>query len=290
MRIVVGIATKGRPNTLRDTLADLTCQTREPDRIVVAYGAPEDIGDASSRFPDVQFLLGPPDLTAQRNRILNTVIQDDIILFIDDDFYLRATYIEIMENVFTANPLVIGTTGTVLADGINGPGLTYSDAKAVLDKAPLYKSPEQLFPVFNSYGCNMAFRLAPIRNNELRFDERLPLYGWFEDVEFSRQVAQYGEIVRVRGAFGVHLGTKSGRQSGVRLGYSQVANPIYLAKKGTFRWGDASIRIAKRCLANLVRSIHPELYVDRRGRLRGNLLAFWEIVTGALSPMRILQL
>jgi GT2 family glycosyltransferase len=204
MRIAVGIATKGRPDILRDTLADLTCQTREPNQIVVAYAAPEDIEDAFSRFPGVLFLQAPLGLTTQRNCILDATIQDDIILFLDDDFYLEATYIEMLEKVFMCNPLVIGATGTVLADGINGPGMIFSDAKAVLDKVSPYAKPVDLLPVFNGYGCNMAFRLAPIRNNGLRFDERLPLYGWFEDVEFSRQVAKHGEIVRVSSAFVVH--------------------------------------------------------------------------------------
>lgn len=289
-RLIVGIATKGRPGILINTIADLAAQRRSPDRIIVAHTCPEDIGDAPLLFPHVEFLRGTPGLTIQRNLILDAVEEEDFLLFIDDDFYLSTDYLEITERVFSENPSVVVTTGNVLADGINSAGLRYAEAKSILAKAPRVASKTDLAPVFNGYGCNMAFRLAPIREHGLRFDETLPLYGWFEDVEFSRQVAVYGSVVRISGAFGVHLGAKVGRQSGLRLGYSQVANPIYLAKKGTFSRMNAAVRIGRRCLANLLRSVAPEEYVDRRGRLRGNLLAFRELMAGTLSPKRILSL
>ena len=44
--------------------------------------------------------------------------------------------------------------------------------------------------------------------------------------------ADNGKVVKIDAAFGVHLGTKLGRNSGLRLGYSQIANPLYLARKG----------------------------------------------------------
>jgi glycosyltransferase involved in cell wall biosynthesis len=286
----VGIATKGRPAILAKTIADLATQLRPPDRIIVAYTCPEDIAHAPFTFPYVSFLKGQLGLTAQRNLILEAVQTNDFVLFIDDDFYLAPDYLHITEEVFLHNIDVVLTTGTVLADGINNSGLSYSDAQTILTAAPQVESKTQLTPVFNGYGCNMAFRLDPIKKHRLRFDENLPLYGWFEDVEFSRQVAAYGSVVRIPGAFGVHLGVKAGRQSGIRLGYSQVANPIYLAGKGTFPWVEAAFRIGRRCLMNLIRSFAPEKHVDRRGRLRGNLLAFRELLNGNISPKRILNL
>jgi hypothetical protein len=46
----------------------------------------------------------------------------------------------------------------------------------------------------------------------------------------------------------------------------------------------------RNCLANLGKSLRPEPWVDRRGRLRGNLLALRDLATGRLSPERILEL
>ena len=80
----------------------------------------------------------------------------------------------------------------------------------------------------------MSVRLDLARRHRLTFDEQLPLYGWLEDVDFSRRVAGYGRVVKVSAARGVHLGVKAARQRGVQLGYSQVANPVYLMRKGTY--------------------------------------------------------
>jgi GT2 family glycosyltransferase len=70
-----------------------------------------------------------------------------------------------------------------------------------------------------------------MRPNDVMFDERLPLYGWQEDVDLSRRLAAFGTVVKVPAARGVHLSVKLGRNSGVRLGYSQIANPLYLSFK-----------------------------------------------------------
>jgi hypothetical protein len=44
---------------------------------------------------------------------------------------------------------------------------------------------------------------------ELRFDERLVLYGWQEDSDFTCQLRSRGRVVGVNAIRGVHLGLKS---------------------------------------------------------------------------------
>ena len=68
-------------------------------------------------------------------------------------------------------------------------------------------------------------------------------------------------------------GIKAGRVSGKRFGYSQVVNPVYLIRKGTIPRASRCRLMARNLAANLVRSLRPEPYIDRRGRLRGNVLA-----------------
>jgi hypothetical protein len=147
-----------------------------------------------------------------------------------------------------------------------------------------------LEPVPGLYGCNMAFRIQYVRANQLRFDENLPLYGWQEDIDFSLQMAPFGRLVKSDRLMGVHLGVKAGRTSGVRLGYSQIANPVYLSKKGTMSWQHARKLISRNIAANLARSLYPEPWIDRHGRLKGNLLALMDLLRGKASPARILQL
>ena len=106
----------------------------------------------------------------------------------------------------------------------------------------------------------------------------LPLYGWLEDVDFSRQLAPFGKIIRNEGMIGVHLGSKGGRGSGVRTGYSQIANPLYLWRKGTLRLDRALIQMCRNILANYAKLMRPEPWVDRRGRALGNALGFRDLV------------
>lgn len=290
MRLVVGIATRGRAAILIETLHDLSRQNRLPDKIIVSYAENSDIDDAPNRFSEVTFLRAPLGLTRQRNAILDNCTGCDLLLFIDDDFYLEAGYLKVMERLFVENPAIVAATGKVLADGIQGPGLTVEEAKALLVGLRSVERKQKLKKAFNTYGCNMSLRLETVRRHGLRFDELLPLYGWYEDVDFSRQLAPYGSIVKVSTARGVHLGAKGGRTSGLRLGYSQIANPIYLARKGSVSWLFALASMFSRVAKNLVKSLAPEAYVDRRGRLLGNALACRELFEGKLCPSKIMSL
>ncbi len=297
LRIAAGIATSGRPAILAETLADLERQTVKPDQIFVLYSKEEDIGHlAQNGAPGVCFLQVSGGLCEKRNRILEDAGPDasrnrcgaDLIFFLDDDFLCHPDYLRVTEEAFRRDPGIVAATGMVLADGAVGPGLTMDEAKSVLRGV---RGPEpwdaSQDAAFNTYGCNMTFRLQTVLERDVRFDEDLPAYGWYEDIDFSRRLARFGSMVRLRGALGVHLGAKVGRVSGRRLGYSQVANPLYLARKGSYPWSNALRSIARNFFANLVRSFAPERYVDRRGRLRGNLLAFADAARRRVHPSRI---
>ncbi|MBB3898051.1 glycosyltransferase family 2 protein [Roseococcus suduntuyensis] len=291
MKIAIGIATRGRPAILGEVLAELDHQTRAPDRVLVCHVTPEDVGDLPTRFPGVEFLAqNPGGLPRQRNRILDAVPDCDLLLYLDDDFLPAPEWLAVLEGVMAANPGCAVATGTVIADGAKGPGLTVAEGRAILAADTPPDDALAVQPHFNGYGCNMAVRLAPMREHGLRFDERLPLYAWYEDIDLTRRLLPHGTILRLSGARGVHLGAKSGRVPGVRLGYSQVVNPIYLARKGSFPWNHAIPSAARHCLINLLRSARPEPEVDRWGRFRGNMRGVWDLLRGRAAPERILEL
>jgi glycosyltransferase involved in cell wall biosynthesis len=238
-----------------------------------------------------------PGLTPQRNAILDRCGDVDVVVFFDDDFLPHAGYLEEIERAFAANPDVAMITGRVVADGIIGPGLSPESARCILDgpeigRAGTARRPRSatLVEVYNGYGCNMAVRVSALEAGRLRFDESLPLYGWLEDVDFSRRLARRGRIAMCPLALGVHLGAKSARLSGVRLGYSQVANPLYLARKGTMATHRALHQILRNVAMNAARSLRPEPYIDRRGRLWGNLLGAADLLMNRLAPTRVLRL
>ena len=204
-------------------------------------------------------------------------------------FFPRSTYLQAIEDLFRREPDVVMATGTVIADGILGPGLSPEEASRHLDEVGP-KPTEHLEDVYNGYGCNMAVRMSAVRSLNLKFDEALPLYGWLEDVDFSRRLASAGRIVRSNLLRGVHLGNKSGRSSGVRLGYSQIVNPLYMVRKGTLERGRAYKQIGRNIVANALKTLRPEPWIDRKGRLIGNLRGAVDAMRGQLDPRQILKL
>ncbi len=270
---------------LAETVFELRRQTRPADRLLVCGAAMEDVAGVD---PSV-VILAPRGLSVQRNTVLAAATDCDVVAFFDDDFLPAPGWLAAIEAAFAARPDIVAATGHVVADGIKGPGLSAADGRTLL-RGDDGSVGEGLSAVYNAYGCNMALRMAPLVAHGLRFDEALPLYAWYEDIDMCRRLARHGCIVRVPGARGVHLGVKLGRTSGVRLGYSQMVNPVYLARKGSFGWGRAVRSMARNLAANLGRWAVPEPWVDRRGRLRGNLLALADLCRGRVDPGRILGL
>jgi GT2 family glycosyltransferase len=290
MNIAIGIATSGRPAILAEVLVELDRQTRPPQSIIVCHARESDVTGLPMRFPGVRFITAQAGLPRQRNAILDAATTADAILFIDDDFLAGPDWLAVLEAVLQAHPDCVVATGTVIADGAKGPGIGVEDARKILAADTPPADPLAVAPHFNGYGCNMAFRLAPVRAHGLRFDEALPAYAWYEDIDFSRRLLPYGTILRLAGARGVHLGAKIGRQPGRRLGYSQVVNSVYLARKGSYPWDHALRSIGRHLLANCVKSLRPEPEVDRWGRFQGNLRGLWHVLTGQAHPGRINEL
>jgi GT2 family glycosyltransferase len=292
MKIAVAFATSNRRDILTRTILSISKQTRLPDEIFISPAKPEDVdvdGIAGSAV-GVTVLAGPLGLPAQRNTVLSAAEDADLVVFFDDDFIPSSDFLERTEMLFEKIPSVVVATGTVIADGILGPGLSFSEGEDLVATARPAITHE-IVDVHNAYGCNMIIRMAPVREHQVRFDENLPLYGWWEDVDFSRQMTRYGRVVRSSAMKGVHLGFKrSGRTPGRSLGYSQVANRIYLVRKGTVSRGHAWNGIMRNFLANLAHVAKPEPWVDRRGRLAGNMIAFRDLASGTIEPAKVLQL
>lgn len=290
-RLAVAVATRGRPTILAQTLGELARQTRLPDRVLVCGTGPGDVGASlgGGALPDgTEVLFALPGLPRQRNAILDRLDDCDAVLFLDDDFLMIPRYIEATVAALTGHPDLVVTTGTLIADDARGPGLAFEAGQALIAADGAYDG--GLDPAQHGYGCNMAVRLDPVRRYNERFDERLPLYAWSEDIDFTHRMARHGWIAKLRGARGVHLGTKAGRTPGRRLGYSQVANPVYLFQKGSYSFGRAARSVGRNLAMNAAKALRPEPYVDRRGRLRGNGLALLDMLRGRLTPERILDL
>jgi GT2 family glycosyltransferase len=240
-------------------------------------------------------------LTRQRNAALDYVFSLEqagpaasgyFVAFFDDDFRPADNWLEHCRNVFLQQSEVAAVTGHVLADGVHGQPLSSGQAQAYIEgrlrPQAHWASGERQVDFGAMYGCNMAFKGEVVRH--CRFDENLPLYGWQEDQDFTFQASRFGRTLYIPDCRGVHLGLASGRVSGVRFGYSQIANPLYLIRKGTMRAGKGMRFVLRHLLANSTRSLGSNARVDYPGRLRGNLLAVGDLLRGRCNPCRVLEL
>lgn len=290
MKLAVIIPTLGRSEQVARLLGYLGGQTRLPDEVILSAPDATHVELPDGCLFPVSSVFGPKGLAAQRNSALVPSLgRFDIITFFDDDFVPSARYLEQIEQAFARNDRWAVVMGRVVRDGATNAGLTWSDAEAALkDSEGQEPGGPSVVDHVGAYGCNMSFRTSMI--GDLRFDERLVLYGWQEDIDFTSQMRSRGRVVCVTSIRGVHLGIKTGRVSGKRFGYSQVANAIYLVRKGTVPASFALPLMFRNIAANLARSLWPEPYVDRRGRLLGNALAILHIAMGRIEPEYILNI
>ena len=223
MKLAVIIPTYGRKELVARTLAQLAHQTRRPDLVLVS--APDEGHVEAVSIPGLalSFVFGSRGLVAQRNQaLLNVSKSYDVVCFFDDDFLPAADYLERTIEAFRRNPHWVVITGNVLRDGINNEGVSFEEAEAILASSPALALQAGVAREWHGgYGCNMAVRMSAVGAE--RFDERLVLYGWQEDTDFTRRVARRGRIIHHTSLRGVHLGMKGGRVSGVRLGYRKLS-------------------------------------------------------------------
>jgi GT2 family glycosyltransferase len=282
LRIAVILATKGRPQALNRLLRWLEHQTLAPSVVVVSATESRDIGGPIATSQPVEYVYGSAGTCKQRNRALDRIgNRADVVVFFDDDFTPAPTWLERCASAFASDSNIVGMSGLVLRDGAQAEEVSWDEAKRLIATPADIVTPI-LFKSTALYGCNMAYRVSAIRH--LRFDERLVLYGWLEDMDFSRLVGRTGRLVYCNTMLGVHLGLKSGRVSGRKFGYSQVVNAWYLYKKGIMSMKEAWSNIGRALLMNGAKSFRSEKHIDRMGRFIGNLIGVGDLVSGRGHP------
>jgi GT2 family glycosyltransferase len=211
-------------------------------------------------------------------------------LFIDDDVELAPDYIEQMERLFGAEPAIVAASGGIAADG--APAGTEIERRAALKAIREYRGCRDCVPFKDVYGCNMFVRSDVLQVE--KFDERLPLYAWLEDLDFSLRCKKHGKIVRNRAALMAHLATRSGRASDLRYGYTKIANPWYLWRKSVLNsLPEVIVRYwATTTLANLLRAFFTNgaRGIDYRKRLIGNFMAYRDLILSRIDPLNILDI
>ena len=298
---LVVVATRGRPHEVKRLVAMLADQDTPPFHTVVIGVVSADL-PAFSDEPSgsISLLLSKKAGSAvQRNvglqelqRLGHLNSPRNCVVFFDDDFRPADSWLRLACETFRDNPRLVGLTGQVLADGINGDAIEETLADAILSgkapQRPHWSSGASSRPVESLYGCNMA--VTSTIAAECRFDEDLPLYSWQEDCDYTGQARRFGETRLIPACRGVHLGVKSARSSGLRLGYSQIANPIRICRRKNMTRLRLVRFLTRALAANALRTLSRRKTVDYRGRLNGNMLALVDLLRGRCSPGRILDL
>jgi hypothetical protein len=283
------ICSVGRSAVLHETVLGLLKQTVQPASIILSLGEEGSALPETEALPRVSCIVGARGSSIQRNTAI-PFVRTRYTLFLDDDVELATDYIEQMERLFAADPTIVGASGGVAADG--APARVPIDRRAAVEAIREYTGSRDCVPFKDVYGCNMFVRSDVLQVE--RFDERLPLYGWLEDLDFSLRLKKHGRIVRHRGALVAHLATRSGRTSDLRYGYTKIANPWYLwRKKVLSSLPEVIVRYwVKTTLANLLRAFlsNGPPGVDYRKRLIGNLMAYRDLTLFRLDPQNILNI
>ncbi len=302
MDVFVVVATKGRAADCRELVSWLDAQTLQPRSIVFMGSEAADVSGLEERSEAGKSTIAVRTAnrvgtSIQRNAGLRALAEVSalqhpyVVVFFDDDFRPARDWLEQCARFFEQHPEAVGVTGRVLADGVRGPGISNDGARAYLSNAlppeKHWASGDEVRPIDCVYGCNMAFR--DIALAACTFDEDLPLYAWQEDQDFSAQAARVGGVYYVPSCRGVHLGSKGGRSNGLRLGYSQIANPIYLMRKGTMSRRKGVKFLLRAMASNSLRSLFPHPLVDYKGRLVGNARAVFDLTRGRCHPNRVLE-
>lgn len=291
LNTTVVVCSANRPDVLSETIESLLQgQSLPPHEIIVSVCNQEHVPEKIRAFSTVRVVVsGRQGLTVQRNAAVKEV-RTPYTLFLDDDVEIAPNFIESMEHLLDEVEDAVVATGFVVLDGVRSD--TGVDRKLANAAVMNYVREHKNCDRDEGYGCNLFVRTKIF--DRVLFDENLPLYGWLEDFDFSTNCLRYGRIIRNAETCVAHLGTPTGRISGLRFGYSQIVNPFYLWRK------DGKPRLTQvifvHWLIHLARNVRRTLIKvpsdrnDRAGRFRGNLIGLCHLLEGKVDPSYILKL
>ncbi|MGI3782242.1 MAG: glycosyltransferase family 2 protein [Janthinobacterium lividum] len=288
LQVAVVLASAGRPTLLEQAVRYCVEQQGQPFTGVVSVPDEASLPEDRSLLEGWTVVTGTRGLSAQRNAGLDAVPDADLVAFFDDDAVIRPDYLTRAVEFFEEHPEVVGITGRVLADGAVSGEISEEEAQRLVAASvgPVTRTWARTREL---YGCNFVVRTSD--GSRLRFDDRLPLYSWLEDHDYARRLMRRGALAHVEDCVIVHRAASSGgRQAHTRLGYSQVMNPVYLSSKGSFPVWLTVQQVFRPVAKNVALSVRGPASGWRRERLRGNLLAARDIVSGRISPERAAKL
>lgn len=270
------IASRGRPETLKETLESIWNQDDTPDEVIISVVEKSDL-PTSFNSDLVKVLFGATGLCAQRNLGLKSInSQSDLLSFLDDDLELAADYFSELRSAFSNGTVIAGANGNILKEGCSR-----EEARGIISHGHDCHDIKSMHELKSLYGCNMHFRKEYAMMEQ--FDERLLLYAWLEDYDYSTRISKHGPLVFIPTAKLCHLKEPSGRMDNKKFGFAQIMNPFYIHRKGLLEMSEyIKIHFLRVILSNSLKIIKA----DPAGlpRLSGNMIAIKLILKGKILP------
>jgi GT2 family glycosyltransferase len=267
-----------RPQILHETVTSLMQQQTPADQILITVADQSYVLSETTALPTVKLVLAGSGLCRQINDAIPYIdLNSTLVSILDDDVELATDYFTYARAFGQEHPEISAFSGYLVRNG----DVERLEGRSLLQA--FTGKPDQSFVTRTVYGCNINTRPDILRT--VKFDQRLPLYGWLCDADFSSRCQSFGKTVSYNACRLVHLMTPSGRISGTRMGFAQIMNPYYLHCKGIIslqevlqsHWLPATRN-------NLIKSLLTDSKIDRLGRLKGNLIAFSMILRGQVKP------
>jgi len=273
-KIAFVVATKDRPEELRQLWRSLLAQSRVPDEVVIVDASvrPSSLDVRESSPPVLRWIrTGFASATRQRNLGLDAVNPAmSLIGFLDDDAVLEANAVEEMLCFWaTVGPDVGGAAFNM----VNHPPLDWPFLKRTRLAASLglYSSragavtasgfQTMIGSVAATEWTDWLSSSASVWRREVfakfRFDEWFGGYSYLEDLDFSYRVGQTAKLAVVAPARYLHLPAAGGRGGGYVFGVREVLNRTYFVKKhAELSLGKCRVAIVLRLLMSLTIAIH----------------------------------
>jgi glycosyltransferase involved in cell wall biosynthesis len=246
-RFSVILATKGRPQSLRDALESAARALPADGELIVVDGDLKCSADNVVRRvrrwhpdTDITYVCSDPGLTLQRNMGIDAA-SGDVVVFIDDDCTVEATLFEVLRSVYR-DPTVIGATGRIegpsrdrlgnnphsrlrwllLGGGREGSMSSFGFRCPIVDVAQ---------------GRDVEFMPGPFMSArrevaaQVRFDEQLTGYCLCEDDDFAYRLSRLGRIRYEPSAVVNHHEVGWGQRDRRQMDRLQVVNRFYLFRK-----------------------------------------------------------
>jgi GT2 family glycosyltransferase len=272
-RIAFVVATKDRPEELRQLWRSLRTQSRIPDEVVIVDASvrPSSLDVRESSPPVLRWIrTGFASATRQRNLGLDAVDPaTSLIGFLDDDAILEANAVEEMLHFWAMAGPDVGGAAFNMANHLP---LDWAFLKRTRLAASLglYSSrggtvtasgfQTMIGSVTDTEWTEWLPSTASVWRREVfakfRFDEWFAGYSYLEDLDFSYRVGRTAKLAVVAAARYLHLPAAGGRAGGYVFGVKEVLNRTYFVKKhAEFSLSKCRAALALRLLMSLALAI-----------------------------------